>query len=85
MISGFQARRQARAPVTGLDPATEGSLQISEQIRSPLCHHRPPSRIHLRIFLQIFGRFAIYNATRTQLKRGKRARLQEETSFNGFA
>ncbi|GFO15154.1 hypothetical protein PoB_004165900 [Plakobranchus ocellatus] len=29
VISGFQALRQARAPVAGLEPATEGSLQIS--------------------------------------------------------
>ncbi|GFO18136.1 hypothetical protein PoB_004464100 [Plakobranchus ocellatus] len=29
MISGFHALRQARAPVAGLEPATEGSLQIS--------------------------------------------------------
>ncbi|GFO37642.1 hypothetical protein PoB_006414700 [Plakobranchus ocellatus] len=29
MISGFQALRQARVPGTGLEPTTEGSLQIS--------------------------------------------------------
>ncbi|GFO36809.1 cathepsin d [Plakobranchus ocellatus] len=29
VISGFQALRQARAPVAGLEPATEWSLQIS--------------------------------------------------------
>ncbi|GFN79644.1 hypothetical protein PoB_000615000 [Plakobranchus ocellatus] len=33
VISGFQALRQARAPVTGLEPATEGSLQISGRTR----------------------------------------------------
>ncbi|GFN81295.1 hypothetical protein PoB_000780100 [Plakobranchus ocellatus] len=41
VISGFQALRQARAPVTGLEPATEGSLQISGRIRYQLCHRRP--------------------------------------------
>ncbi|GFO16157.1 hypothetical protein PoB_004266200 [Plakobranchus ocellatus] len=34
----LSALRQARAPVTGLEPATEGSLQISGQILYPLCH-----------------------------------------------
>ncbi|GFO38737.1 hypothetical protein PoB_006524200 [Plakobranchus ocellatus] len=29
VISGFQALCQARAPVAGLEPAKEGSLQIS--------------------------------------------------------
>ncbi|GFO06151.1 hypothetical protein PoB_003265600 [Plakobranchus ocellatus] len=32
VITGFQAVRQARAPVAGLEPATEGSLQISGRI-----------------------------------------------------
>ncbi|GFN79056.1 hypothetical protein PoB_000556200 [Plakobranchus ocellatus] len=32
MISGFQALRQARAPMAGLEPATNGSLQISGRI-----------------------------------------------------
>ncbi|GFO14497.1 hypothetical protein PoB_004100200 [Plakobranchus ocellatus] len=31
VTSGFQAFRQARAPVVGFEPATEGSLQISER------------------------------------------------------
>ncbi|GFN91356.1 ribonuclease hi [Plakobranchus ocellatus] len=42
VISGFQALRQARAPVAGLEPATEGSLQISGRTRKPLCYRRPP-------------------------------------------
>ncbi|GFO21624.1 hypothetical protein PoB_004812900 [Plakobranchus ocellatus] len=41
VISDFQALRQARAPVTGLEPATEGSLQISGRTRKPLCYRRP--------------------------------------------
>ncbi|GFN83136.1 hypothetical protein PoB_000964200, partial [Plakobranchus ocellatus] len=40
VISGFQAFRQARAPVAGLEPATEGSLQISGRTRKPLCYRR---------------------------------------------
>ncbi|GFO47971.1 hypothetical protein PoB_007447600 [Plakobranchus ocellatus] len=32
MNSGFQALRQSRAPVAGLEPATEGSLQISGRL-----------------------------------------------------
>ncbi|GFO16381.1 hypothetical protein PoB_004288600 [Plakobranchus ocellatus] len=40
VISGFQALRQARAPVAGLEPATEGSLQISGRTRKPLCYRR---------------------------------------------
>ncbi|GFN84935.1 histone-lysine N-methyltransferase SETMAR [Plakobranchus ocellatus] len=42
VISGFQALRQARAPVAGLEPTTEGSLQISGRTRKPLCYRRPP-------------------------------------------
>ncbi|GFO48922.1 hypothetical protein PoB_007542700 [Plakobranchus ocellatus] len=42
VISGFRALRQARAPVAGLEPATEGSLQISGRTRKPLCYRRPP-------------------------------------------
>ncbi|GFN89928.1 hypothetical protein PoB_001643400 [Plakobranchus ocellatus] len=45
VISGFQALQQARAPVMGLEPATEGSLQISGRIRYPLCHRRPQTFI----------------------------------------
>ncbi|GFN78911.1 hypothetical protein PoB_000541700 [Plakobranchus ocellatus] len=41
VISGFQALRPARAPVAGLEPATEGSLQISGRTRKPLCYRRP--------------------------------------------
>ncbi|GFN89601.1 hypothetical protein PoB_001610700 [Plakobranchus ocellatus] len=41
VISGFQVPRQARAPVAGLEPATEGSLQISGRTRKPLCYRRP--------------------------------------------
>ncbi|GFO41482.1 hypothetical protein PoB_006798700 [Plakobranchus ocellatus] len=37
----FSGPRQAREPVAGLEPATEGSLQISGRIRYPLCHRRP--------------------------------------------
>ncbi|GFN83645.1 hypothetical protein PoB_001015100 [Plakobranchus ocellatus] len=43
VISGFQALRQAKAPVAGFEPATEGLLQISGQIRYPLCHQHPSS------------------------------------------
>ncbi|GFO35814.1 hypothetical protein PoB_006231900 [Plakobranchus ocellatus] len=41
VISGFQALRQARAPVAGLEPTTEWSLQISGRTHEPLCHRRP--------------------------------------------
>ncbi|GFO20482.1 hypothetical protein PoB_004698700 [Plakobranchus ocellatus] len=41
VISGFQALPGAKVPVTELEPATEGSLQISRQIRCRLCHRRP--------------------------------------------
>ncbi|GFO16053.1 hypothetical protein PoB_004255800 [Plakobranchus ocellatus] len=41
VISGFQALRQVRAPMAGLEPATEGSLRISGRICYPLCHRRP--------------------------------------------
>ncbi|GFO11696.1 hypothetical protein PoB_003820100 [Plakobranchus ocellatus] len=37
-ISGFQALRQARAPVVGLEPTTEGALQILWRNHYPLCH-----------------------------------------------
>ncbi|GFO40023.1 hypothetical protein PoB_006652800 [Plakobranchus ocellatus] len=40
-MSGFEALHQARAPVVGLEPAIEGSLQISGRIHYPLCHRRP--------------------------------------------
>ncbi|GFO44850.1 glutaminase kidney isoform, mitochondrial [Plakobranchus ocellatus] len=35
---------KARAPIAGLEPATEGSLQISGRTRKPLCYRRsrPP-------------------------------------------
>ncbi|GFO07738.1 hypothetical protein PoB_003424300 [Plakobranchus ocellatus] len=46
VISGFQALRQARAPVAGLEPATGGSLQISGQTHQPL-RHRPPHTTHI--------------------------------------
>ncbi|GFN81518.1 hypothetical protein PoB_000802400 [Plakobranchus ocellatus] len=36
MISDFQALRQARAPVAGIEPSTEGSLQISGRTRYPM-------------------------------------------------
>ncbi|GFN80933.1 hypothetical protein PoB_000743900 [Plakobranchus ocellatus] len=39
----FQVFRRARAPVVRLEPATEGSLQISGRTRQPLCHWRPSS------------------------------------------
>ncbi|GFN75939.1 homeobox even-skipped homolog protein 2 [Plakobranchus ocellatus] len=43
VISGFQALRQARAPVAGLGPATEGSLQISGcGSKSVYGHSLPP-------------------------------------------
>ncbi|GFN80723.1 hypothetical protein PoB_000722900 [Plakobranchus ocellatus] len=38
VISGFKALRQAGAPTAGLEPATEGSLQISGRSHKPLCH-----------------------------------------------
>ncbi|GFO40881.1 Zinc-binding in reverse transcriptase domain-containing protein [Plakobranchus ocellatus] len=41
VISGFKAPRQAGAPMAGLEPATEGSLQISGRTHKPLCHRRP--------------------------------------------
>ncbi|GFN82510.1 hypothetical protein PoB_000901600 [Plakobranchus ocellatus] len=44
VISGFQALRQAGVPVTGLEPATEESLQISGQVLYPICQLR--SRFH---------------------------------------
>ncbi|GFN99686.1 hypothetical protein PoB_002619200, partial [Plakobranchus ocellatus] len=37
---GFQALRQAKAPVAGFEPATERSLQISGRTRCPLCPRR---------------------------------------------
>ncbi|GFO43511.1 hypothetical protein PoB_007001600 [Plakobranchus ocellatus] len=37
---GISGPRQARAPVAGLEPATERSLQISGRTRQPLCHRR---------------------------------------------
>ncbi|GFN95743.1 cugbp elav-like family member 4 [Plakobranchus ocellatus] len=45
-LSGYSAAyaptlRQARAPVAGLEPSAERSLQISGRIRYPLCHRRP--------------------------------------------
>ncbi|GFO46786.1 hypothetical protein PoB_007329100 [Plakobranchus ocellatus] len=41
VISGFKALRQAGAPMAGLEPGTEGSLQISGRTHKPLCHRRP--------------------------------------------
>ncbi|GFO44334.1 hypothetical protein PoB_007083900 [Plakobranchus ocellatus] len=41
VISGFQAIRQARARVERLEPATEGSPQMSVRIRYPLCYGHP--------------------------------------------
>ncbi|GFN98927.1 hypothetical protein PoB_002543300 [Plakobranchus ocellatus] len=41
VISGFQALRQARAPVASVEPTTEGSLQISGRNRKPLYLRRP--------------------------------------------
>ncbi|GFO39694.1 hypothetical protein PoB_006619900 [Plakobranchus ocellatus] len=49
VISGFQALRQARAPEAGLEPATEGSLQISGWTRKPLCYRRSPQQCDLRL------------------------------------
>ncbi|GFN97446.1 solute carrier family 2 (facilitated glucose transporter), member 13 [Plakobranchus ocellatus] len=45
VISGFQALRQARTPVAGLEPATVGSLQISGKTRKPLCYRRPSKKL----------------------------------------
>ncbi|GFN78918.1 hypothetical protein PoB_000542400 [Plakobranchus ocellatus] len=36
VISGFKALRQAGAPMAGLEPATEGSLQILGRTHKPL-------------------------------------------------
>ncbi|GFN97381.1 hypothetical protein PoB_002388700 [Plakobranchus ocellatus] len=44
VISGFQALRQARAPVAGLEPTTERSPQISGRTRRPVCYRRPRAR-----------------------------------------
>ncbi|GFO02728.1 hypothetical protein PoB_002923300 [Plakobranchus ocellatus] len=44
VISGYEAPCQARAPMAGLEPATEGSLQISGRTRQPLYHRPPTSR-----------------------------------------
>ncbi|GFO05514.1 hypothetical protein PoB_003201900 [Plakobranchus ocellatus] len=41
VISGFRALRRAGAPKPELEPATEGSLQISGRTHKPLCHRRP--------------------------------------------
>ncbi|GFO30541.1 hypothetical protein PoB_005704600 [Plakobranchus ocellatus] len=41
VISGFQALRQARAPLARLEPSTEGLLQTSGRTRKPLCHRDP--------------------------------------------
>ncbi|GFO10930.1 hypothetical protein PoB_003743500 [Plakobranchus ocellatus] len=41
VISGFRALLQAGAPMAGLEPATEGSLQISGRTHKPSCHQRP--------------------------------------------
>ncbi|GFO46629.1 hypothetical protein PoB_007313400 [Plakobranchus ocellatus] len=41
MILGFQILRLAKALVAWLEPATEGSLQISGWIRDPVYHQRP--------------------------------------------
>ncbi|GFO33589.1 hypothetical protein PoB_006009400 [Plakobranchus ocellatus] len=55
MISGFQALRQARAPVAGLQPATEGSLQISGRTRKPLCYRWYYQALHINPqFLLLF-------------------------------
>ncbi|GFN86882.1 hypothetical protein PoB_001338800 [Plakobranchus ocellatus] len=44
MISAFRVLSQARTPVVGLEPVTEGSLQISGRIRYPPCHQHHESR-----------------------------------------
>ncbi|GFO15863.1 hat family dimerization domain [Plakobranchus ocellatus] len=36
--------------MAGLEPATEGSLQISGRIRCPLCHRRPLSSVNPHLF-----------------------------------
>ncbi|GFO27517.1 hypothetical protein PoB_005402200 [Plakobranchus ocellatus] len=45
VISGYWALRQARAPVAGLEPSTEGSLQISGRTRQPLSDRRPDAAL----------------------------------------
>ncbi|GFO44932.1 hypothetical protein PoB_007143700 [Plakobranchus ocellatus] len=49
VILGFQALRQARAPVAGLEPATEGSLQISGRTRKPLCYRRHHNALYIAL------------------------------------
>ncbi|GFN83622.1 hypothetical protein PoB_001012800 [Plakobranchus ocellatus] len=60
MISSFQVLRQVRAAVIGLEPATEGSLPISRQIRYPLYHRYPMQQgnkyLHERITLDENGK-----------------------------
>ncbi|GFO36905.1 hypothetical protein PoB_006341000 [Plakobranchus ocellatus] len=53
VISGFKALRQAGAPMVGLEPSREGSLQILGRVTlrrrlSRLCHHNyyPYKRCH---------------------------------------
>ncbi|GFO00597.1 hypothetical protein PoB_002710200 [Plakobranchus ocellatus] len=45
LTSGFHAHCQARAPLVGLEFATDRSLHISGRIRYPLCHRRPSMRL----------------------------------------
>ncbi|GFN88611.1 hypothetical protein PoB_001511700 [Plakobranchus ocellatus] len=47
VIRGFQAFRQARASVTGLEPAIEERLPISGRVRYP-----PTSRLQFRFGTQ---------------------------------
>ncbi|GFN78935.1 hypothetical protein PoB_000544100 [Plakobranchus ocellatus] len=42
MISGFKSLPPAGEPMAGLEPAIEGSLQISGWTHKPLCNQRPP-------------------------------------------
>ncbi|GFO20427.1 hypothetical protein PoB_004693200 [Plakobranchus ocellatus] len=41
----FGSLRQARTPVAGLEPASEGFLQLSRWTNYPLCDHRSPTEI----------------------------------------
>ncbi|GFN82521.1 hypothetical protein PoB_000902700 [Plakobranchus ocellatus] len=54
VISGFQALRQARMPMAGLEPATEGSLHISQgtilvSVYKQERHQCPPANRILRV------------------------------------
>ncbi|GFO21621.1 hypothetical protein PoB_004812600 [Plakobranchus ocellatus] len=67
VISGFKALRQARAPVAGLEAATEGSLQISRWTPKPMCHRRPPVRRWTSLDKNRWSLNAIFRVSETSL------------------